>query len=272
MPETSPNIPAESPDNPFANMSLEELLNYDFDADDAVPLLPYQPVEDPNALPLDDVGETTYDVYFEEEMLREQITGLSDIYKRPINQQEFLGLLAQYPFVEICQFPLDETEETGKPNVRLSDTDWLIYDYGNRLIAGPGRLRLGGFHMEDSSTALSPWDVKQSFIQAQADVADDEEGEDGGSGTLHMQGILTAQQLAMMGITRWNAIELVDGNPHLIRAAWMVGYEQDAVVAGFLPTDNDKRKYYAMREKATEQEKVAAKVPEHMKHFRGMKR
>lgn len=148
-------------------------------------------------------------------------TLFADVFRRELTIFEFQYLLSRFPYIELANTVNNSRIDSLKqaPEPRQTQSGWLLYDKDDYLLAGPGRLRLGGYN------------------GALAEGEDDEDS--GGGGTLLWQGIRTVQELMALANARWEGLMILGGHYPLQRYAWMVALDSGLAVEGFQPMVDD---------------------------------
>ena len=157
---------------------------------------------------------------------------ITTAWERDLSAAEMRALYDRFPFITLSHGtePLAFSASSKPKRSLLEKTGWVLLDWGNQFIAGPGELLFGKQTKEADS---------------------DDEGE--GGGTTRQGGIDTVYALFQQLLERnWGNL-FVDGTWTLQRLAWMLGCETGLSVHGFEPTDYDRdwhsRMAYVMRDK-----------------------
>ena len=176
---------------------------------------------DNDLINLDEVNLDDYDVVYNEQGEVALFESFCNLFARELTAVEFEYLLSRYRFIDLAK---DRTSALLPPKLDelqryRAQTGWWICDYGDRLLASPGRLTFGNYKSDGS----------------------DEDGGEGdvGIGSLTQQGIETMQQLFMLITSRWNGVYVVDGYSALQRMAWIFGMDAGLAVDGFEPNYQD---------------------------------
>lgn len=163
----------------------------------------------------------------------------SDIYARPLTDEELTFLLSQYPFLDLCHPDFDfetETLPVEPTKVWYTDSQWCVQELGSqRLLCGPGNRRLG----------------RHPTVNAQIEKSDGDEGGRGGNrrraeerdwGTLQQRGIVAVEDLlSCIHQKGWGGFRIITGHEVLQRAAWMLAEEYQLAAQDFYPSDEDEQ-------------------------------
>ena len=164
---------------------------------------------------------------------------------RPVTADDIAYLRARYAFLDICNGDVAEIPPVHLPaKITTAQSGWKIHDRGDRIIAGPGRLRYGAYRLINE---------------------DDEEGGGGQGiipiGTLIQQMFDTAHEVIALAAQKpWPVAEILGGDPTLIRAAWMASKKQD-VSLNYSPTAADEQIFAAIKEHARTDSRSDKKRP-----------
>jgi hypothetical protein len=179
--------------------------------------------------------------------------------ERPISATDLQYLQTRYMFLDICNGDLSAPpEDDVKATTIIAQSGWIIYDRGDRLTTGPGRLAYG------------PYLLKNQNQPAVKDVDGEDGGtESGGSGGdkwLFGDGTLTKQLfdtvIEMMDIaaSRWGLAVILDGYYAMQRAAWMAAQEINFSI-DYSPNSEDQQLYETIRSRTSIFNKISKKTP-----------
>lgn len=148
----------------------------------------------------------------------------ANVYKRYLTDIEFEYLLSLYPFIEVFS-PDIETIDASPAKYTKTQAGWHVLDTGTKLVTGPGDLRFG-----------PRMGSRVRFHDGDADL---ESGEDGGGGSLLINGITSTEEVMLQAISRWEQVIIGEGYYPLKRMAWMVALDHGIEVLGFTPSYDD---------------------------------
>lgn len=146
---------------------------------------------------------------------------------RPITHNEFYYLLSRHPYLEIGDSAGSAPKAGRAPETKTTKTGWVVQDYGDCIVTGPGRLVFGRY----------------------VGLTEEEDEEGGGGagltdqGTLQQQIIETAKELIEMAQGRWDKASILKGFYGMKRAAWVAAGLKDYGLSGFEPTEEDQVVY-----------------------------
>lgn len=142
---------------------------------------------------------------------------------REVSPEELRYILDLCPFLQVVDTVLHYIDEPP-PDVQFiqAQSGWKIFDYGDAMCSSPGEHILG---LYDSSKRNK------------------KEGDgEGGDGTIWYQAISTAAEMVAMARARgWKGLQIVDGHCIMKRSAWIKALEEGLPVAGFEPSEADKK-------------------------------
>ena len=143
-------------------------------------------------------------------------------WNRPIRPDEVQYLLSRYPFLQIINTDAKFAGEM-KVTFNVAKTGWIIHDYGDAISASPGELLFKNYSGD--------WNELE------------EEGDNGGSGTIVNQAYLTAQEMVTLAIQKgWAGVEIIAGTAIMQWAAWMAAQDNNFNLIGYEPTKEAKEK------------------------------
>ena len=180
---------------------------------------------------------------------------LKEVVARPIGQDELEHLQQVHAYLAITNSAEPVFEPVGEPTLVRASSGWLIYDYGNFMIASAG-LFAYGYH---------PDALKQKAIN------DDDEGGKRGrdardysrTGTIVQQIVDTSKDMLGLVQQRWPAAKMVAGYPGMQRMAWVVATLNNYPIVDFEPTIEDRVVLEWARRNGVDKLRVKDIVAEH---------
>ncbi len=162
-------------------------------------------------------------------------------WARGVSREELLYLLDQCPFLQIVSTGKDEA--FADPQFVEAKSGWTIHDYGNAMSSSPGKY------------LFSSADFRSLFTKINADA------ESAGKGTIVKQAHDTAAEMITLAQQKgWRGVNVVDGHPLMVWAAWMKAEAESFPFEGFNPSAEDEAKRErAKRTDVEDQMKVGAK-------------
>lgn len=150
-------------------------------------------------------------------------------WARRISPDELLWLLDHCPFLQIINTEvLLDKEEEGPKIITAESSGWDIHVYVDAMSSSPGKFLFGG-----------------GDFRILTEDDDDDGGEGGeivnpGKGTIFNQAFMTAAEMVSLAKRLgWTMIQIVDGHPRMVRAAWIKASELGLDVEGFSPSEYD---------------------------------
>lgn len=146
--------------------------------------------------------------------------GIQEVDTGSVRASDVLYLLEQWQFLQVVesggQIPPRET-----PEIRTAKSGWQIIHFGDAMATSPGK-----------------WIFRGGYFQWTEN--EDDEG-DGGivnpkKGTIHKQSFDTACELIQLAQEfNWRGVQIVDGHPHMQRAAWIEACRIGVRLDGYTP-------------------------------------
>ncbi len=164
-----------------------------------------------------------------EQALQELGMSGADHWKQRISARDVVYLLDHCPFLEISDPRQQPPAQDIQPlKIVTARSGWKIHDFKNMLSSSPGELLYGNPNEED------------------------EGGGSGGrfpkAGTLINQAVITAFEMIEIAERHgWPGIQLVDGHPLMVWAAWVQTLDSGMEIEGYTPTAKDYAKWRRLK-------------------------
>lgn len=148
---------------------------------------------------------------------------------RDVTVDDILYLLDRCPYLQMIDMG-PNSNFSDDPRIVTAESGWPIHDYGDAM-----------------SSSLGPLLFANGYFGMGRDLFG-EEGDDGdgdpllnpGKGTLYKQLFDTAGQMVQIAqANHWSGIQLVDGHPRMMRAAWAHALQSGVALQGYEATGED---------------------------------